>query len=74
MIITTNHPFSDWDQIFADSIMTVAAIDRLVHHAMIIEIEAKAESFRKKQAMNRNQHLSDQVAMSRAGNEQEKEA
>ncbi len=64
MIITTNHPFSDWDQIFADSIMTVAAIDRLVHHAMIIEIEAKAESFRKKQAMNRNQHLAGQTAMS----------
>ena len=73
MIITANHPFSEWDQIFADSIMTVAAIDRLVHHAMIIEIEAKAESFRKKQAMNRNQHLSGQVAISRAANEQEKE-
>lgn len=58
MIITANHPFSDWDQIFADTIMTVAAIDRLVHHAMIIEIEAKAESFRRKQAMDRNEHLS----------------
>ncbi|MCK5228936.1 MAG: IS21-like element helper ATPase IstB, partial [Desulfobulbaceae bacterium] len=56
MIITANHPFSDWDKIFADSIMTVAAIDRLVHHAMIIEIEAGAESFRRKQAMNRNEH------------------
>ena len=32
--------------------MTVAAIDRLVHHATIIEIQA--ESFRKKQAMARN--------------------
>ena len=58
MIITANHPFSDWDQIFADTIMTVAAIDRLVHHAMIIEIEAEAESFRKKQAMDRNNRLS----------------
>ena len=58
MIITANHPFSDWDHIFADTIMTVAAIDRLVHHAMIIEIEAKAESFRKKQAMKRNERLS----------------
>ena len=57
MVITANHPFSDWDRIFADTIMTVAAIDRLVHHAMIIEIEVEAESFRKKQAMNRN-HIS----------------
>jgi DNA replication protein DnaC len=52
MIITANHPFSDWDQIFTDTMMTVAAIDRLVHHSIIIEI--KAESFRKKQAMGRN--------------------
>lgn len=40
LIITSNHPFRDWDQIFADTIMTVATIDRLVHHAMIIEIES----------------------------------
>jgi len=56
MIITANHPFSDWDQIFSDTIMTVAAIDRLVHHANIVEIQA--DSFRKKQAMDRNQSLS----------------
>ena len=56
MIITANHPFGDWDQIFSDTIMTVADIDRLVHHAIIIEIQA--ESFRKKQAMARNQRLS----------------
>ena len=60
IIITSNHAFGDWDQIFTDSIMTVAAIDRLVHHAIIIEIEAGAESFRKKQAMGRNQHISTQ--------------
>ncbi len=73
LIITSNHPFSEWDQIFADSIMTVAAIDRLVHHAMIIEIEAKAESFRKKQAMNRNQHLSGHIAMSGTADERGKD-
>jgi hypothetical protein len=48
--------------------MTVAAIDRLVHHAMIIEIEANAESFRKKQAMNRNKHLAEQVTMPKSAN------
>ena len=57
MIITSNHPFSDWDQIFADTMMTVAAIDRLVHHSIIIEL--KGESFRKKQAMNRTRHVSE---------------
>lgn len=72
MIITSNQPFSDWDQIFADSIMTVAAIDRLVHHAMIIEIEAKAMSYRKKQAMNRQQHLAGQDPLPKADNKEEK--
>ena len=48
LIITSNQPFSEWDRIFTDEIITVAAIDRLVHHATIIEI--KEESYRKKVA------------------------
>jgi DNA replication protein DnaC len=51
LLITANQPFSQWDSIFTDSMMTVAAIDRLVHHATIIEL--KAESFRKKSAISR---------------------
>lgn len=51
LLITANHPFSTWDSIFSDSMMTVAAVDRLVHHALIIEI--KAESFRKQAADKR---------------------
>ncbi len=47
LIITSNQPFSHWDQIFPDTLMTVAAIDRIIHHATIIEIDA--ESYRKKQ-------------------------
>ena len=49
VIITANQTFTDWDQIFADSMMTVAAIDRLVHHATIIELQG--QSYRKKAAM-----------------------
>lgn len=55
IIITSNHPFSSWDQIFSDTMMTVAAIDRLVHHAIIVEI--KADSFRKKQALERSKQV-----------------
>ncbi len=51
MIITSNHPFSQWDKIFEDNMMTVAAIDRVVHHAQILEIDA--ESYRKKQSLKR---------------------
>lgn len=51
LIITSNQPFSAWDQIFDDNMMTVAAIDRLVHHATILEV--KGESYRKKASMKR---------------------
>jgi DNA replication protein DnaC len=51
LIITSNQPFSAWDQIFDDNMMTVAAIDRLVHHATIQAI--KGESYRKKVSMER---------------------
>ena len=51
IMVTANQPFSQWDQIFTDSMMTVAAIDRLIHHATIIEM--KAESFRKQTAQQR---------------------
>ena len=39
LIITANQPFGEWDQIFPSSSMAVAAIDRLVHHATIINIQ-----------------------------------
>lgn len=44
LIITANQPFSQWDNIFPDSMMTVAAIDRLVHHATVLNIGG--ESYR----------------------------
>lgn len=51
LIITSNQPFSKWDTIFEDNMMTVAAIDRLVHHATVLEY--KEESYRKKQSTKR---------------------
>jgi DNA replication protein DnaC len=49
LLITANQPFSQWDAIFTDSMMTVAAVDRLVHHALIVDIQA--ESYRKQAAV-----------------------
>jgi len=46
LIVTANQPFGEWDSIFTDSMMAVAAIDRLVHHATIISITG--ESYRVK--------------------------
>lgn len=51
LIITSNQPFSRWDQIFPDALMTVAAVDRIIHHASIIEIEGG--SYRKKQHLRK---------------------
>ncbi len=51
LLITANQPFSQWDAIFTDSMMTVAAVDRLVHHALIVEIQT--ESYRKQSAASR---------------------
>lgn len=48
IIITANQPFSEWDSIFPDNMMAVAAIDRLIHHSTIINI--KENSYRKNQA------------------------
>ncbi len=38
MMITSNLPFSKWEVIFKDQMTTAAAIDRLVHHSIILEL------------------------------------
>lgn len=49
IMITANQPFSGWDAVFPDKSMTVAAIDRLVHHATILEMNV--ESYRRRRAL-----------------------
>lgn len=44
VLLTSNLPFSKWEQIFKDPMTTAAAIDRLVHHSVIIELNL--ESYR----------------------------
>jgi DNA replication protein DnaC len=38
LMITSNLPFSQWERIFKDPMTTAAAIDRLVHHSVILEL------------------------------------
>lgn len=38
VMLTSNLPFSQWEQIFKDPMTTAAAIDRLVHHSIILEL------------------------------------
>ena len=41
VLITSNLVFSKWDQIFKDPMTTMAAVDRLVHHAIILEFDGE---------------------------------
>jgi len=52
VLISSNLVFSKWDQIFKDPMTTMAAIDRLVHHAMILEFNG--ESVRAQKAQGRD--------------------
>lgn len=51
MLITANQPFGEWNRVFPDPAMTLAAIDRLVHHATIVEMNV--ESYRRRAALER---------------------
>ena len=56
VMITSNLPFSKWERIFKDPMMTAAAVDRIVHHSVILELNiesyrinsAKKRKFKKK--------------------------
>lgn len=54
IMLTSNLPFSKWEKIFKDPMITAAAIDRLVHHSVIIELNVESyrlEAAKKKQKM-----------------------
>lgn len=50
-LITANQPFGEWNRVFPDPAMTLAAVDRLVHHATIFEMNV--ESYRRRTAQAR---------------------
>ena len=49
MLITANQPFGEWNKVFPDPAMTLAAVDRLVHHSTIFELNV--ESYRRRSAI-----------------------
>lgn len=53
VVITSNLPFSKWDTIFKDPMTAMAAVDRLVHHSTILELNG--ESYRAKEATKKSQ-------------------
>ena len=65
VMITTNLVFSKWEQIFKDPMTTAAAVDRLVHHSVILELNLK-RSYRAEMALEKM----DSNAESEEGREQ----
>ena len=51
MLVTANQPFGERGKIFPDQAMTLAVVDRLVHHATIFEMNV--ESYRRRAALER---------------------
>jgi len=51
VMITSNLPFSKWENIFKDPMMTAAAVDRIVHHSIILELNI--DSYRMNTAKKR---------------------
>lgn len=49
ILLTANQPFGQWNKIFPDPAMTLAAVDRLVHHSTIFELNV--ESYRRRSAV-----------------------
>src|SRR5207245_5821677 len=49
VLITTNLVFSAWDRIFKDPMTTLAAVDRVVHHSVILDMMS-VQSYRAKEA------------------------
>jgi len=61
VVITSNAPFSEWDRIFKDPMTTMAAIDRLVHHSVILELTG--ESYRASAATKRKKKNGKEAAV-----------
>jgi len=57
IMLTSNLPFSQWESIFKDPMVTAAAIDRLVHHSVILELNIS--SFRMEQAKKKGMFEND---------------
>ena len=55
MLITSNLVFSDWERIFKEPMATAAAIDRLVHHAAIVEFNVPSYRTRQRRRSDSEQ-------------------
>jgi DNA replication protein DnaC len=51
MILTSNRGFKDWGEIFGDNVVAAALLDRLLHHAVVIQIDGNSYRLREHAAL-----------------------
>jgi DNA replication protein DnaC len=62
VMITSNLPFSKWERLFKDPMTTAAAIDRLVHHSVILELNVASYRFEQANATNVSHLVSSELS------------
>ncbi len=51
MILTSNRGFSEWGEVFGDPVVATALLDRLLHHAVVVQIEGSSYRMRQHAAL-----------------------
>jgi len=46
MILTSNRGFAEWGEVFGDPVVATALLDRLLHHAIVVQIEGASYRLR----------------------------
>lgn len=67
VMITSNLPFSKWESIFKDPMTTAAAIDRLVHHSVILELNLPSYRLEESKRRSRSKPRKPETAPATAG-------
>jgi hypothetical protein len=51
MILTSNRGFAEWGEVFGDPVVATALLDRLLHHAVVVQIEGSSYRLREHAAL-----------------------
>jgi DNA replication protein DnaC len=57
IVLTSNRGFAEWGQVFADPVVASAILDRLLHHATVINIKGKSYRLRGQEAALEDQEV-----------------
>jgi hypothetical protein len=58
MILTSNRGFSEWGEVFGDTVVAAVLLDRLLHHAIVVEIAGNSYRLREHAKLVPDNHRS----------------